>query len=220
MIFNPVIERAVLAVLVIMTLAGCESAYYNTMERFGVHKREILVDRIAEAQTAQQDGQQQFRDALEQFRSVVTFDGGNLQQLYDRLNAEFEDTEKAAARIRDRIASVESVADALFKEWESELGDYTNQTLRRDSEQQLRTTRTRYTRVITAMNRAESTLDPVLDNLRDNVLYLKHNLNARAVASLRGELDTINTDVEKLLEAMQLAIAESDRFIAEMRQEA
>jgi hypothetical protein len=220
MIFNPVIERAVLALLVMLTLAGCESAYYNTMERFGIHKREILVDRIAEAQTAQQDGQQQFRDALEQFRSVVNFDGGNLQQLYDRLNAEFEDTERAAARIRDRIASVESVADALFKEWESELGDYTNQTLRRDSEQQLRTTRTRYTRVITAMNRAESTLDPVLDNLRDNVLYLKHNLNARAVASLRGELDTINTDVEKLLEAMQLAIAESDRFIAEMRQEA
>jgi ElaB/YqjD/DUF883 family membrane-anchored ribosome-binding protein len=219
MIFNPVIERAVLAVLVMLTLAGCESAYYNTMERFGIHKREILVDRIAEAQTAQQDGQQQFRDALEQFRSVVNFDGGNLQQLYDRLNAEFEDTEKAATRIRDRIASVESVADALFKEWQNELGDYTNQTLRRESEQQLRTTRTRYTRVITAMNRAESTLDPVLDNLRDNVLYLKHNLNARAVASLRGELDTINTDVDRLLEAMQLAIAESDRFIAEMRLE-
>jgi len=212
-------RNAMVSALLIVTLAGCESAYYNTMERFGVHKREILVDRIADAQTAQQQGQQQFRDALEQFRSVVEFDGGNLQQLYDRLNAEFEDSERAAALIRDRIASVESVAEALFDEWEDELDDYTNQALRRDSEQQLRTTRTRYSRVIAAMNRAESTLDPVLDSLRDNVLYLKHNLNARAVASLRGELDTINTDVERLLEAMQLAIAESDRFIAEMRQQ-
>ena len=213
------IKNVILPVLLLMSLAACESTYYNTMERLGVHKREILVDRIAEAQAAQQEGQEQFRDALEQFRSVINFDGGDLQQLYDRLNAEFEDSERVATLIRDRIASVESVAEALFDEWEDELDDYTNQTLRRDSEQQLRTTRTRYSRVIAAMNRAETTLDPVLDSLRDNVLYLKHNLNARAVASLRGELDNINTDVERLLEAMQQAIAESDRFIAEMRQQ-
>jgi ElaB/YqjD/DUF883 family membrane-anchored ribosome-binding protein len=148
----------------------------------------------------------------------VNFDGGELQQVYDRLNAEFEDTEASAERIRERIKAVESVADALFDEWGDELELYTNQTLRRDSEQQLRDTRSRYTRLIGAMQRAEATLDPVLNSLRDNVLYLKHNLNARAVASLRGELDTINTDVDRLIDAMEVAIAESDRFIAEMRQ--
>lgn len=202
----------------IVLFSACETAYYGTMEQFGVHKRDILVDRIGEAQSAQEDGQEQFRDALEQFRSVVNFDGGELQQVYDRLNSEFEDTEAAAERIRDRIKDVESVADALFDEWDDELDLYTNQTLRRDSEQQLRDTRTRYSRLIGAMQRAEATLDPVLDSLRDNVLYLKHNLNARAIASLRGELDTINTDVDRLISAMEIAIAESDRFIAEMRQ--
>ena len=198
-------------------LTACESAYYGTMEQFGVHKRDILVDRIGEAQSAQEEGQEQFRDALEQFRSVVNFDGGELQQIYDRLNGEFEDTEEAADLIRERIQAVEAVADALFDEWEDELALYTNQNLRRDSEQQLRDTRTRYARLIAAMHRAEVTLDPVLDSLRDNVLYLKHNLNARAIASLRGELDTINTDVDRLINAMELAIEESDRFIAEMR---
>lgn len=209
----------VIALSVLMIgLCACESAYYGTMEQLGVHKREILVDRIGEAQSAQQDGQEQFRDALEQFRSVVNFDGGELQKIYDRLNAEFEDTEEAAERIRDRIKAVESVADALFDEWDDELDLYTNQTLRRDSEQQLRDTRVRYTRLIGAMQRAEATLDPVLDSLRDNTLYLKHNLNARAIASLRGELDTINSDVDRLISAMEIAIAESDRFIAEMPQ--
>jgi ElaB/YqjD/DUF883 family membrane-anchored ribosome-binding protein len=211
-------RRLPFIVAVIFLLTACESAYYGTMEQFGVHKRDILVDRIGEAQSAQQEGQEQFRDALEQFRSVVNFDGGELQQVYDRLNAEFEDTEASAERIRERIKAVESVADALFDEWGDELELYTNQTLRRDSEQQLRDTRSRYTRLIGAMQRAEATLDPVLNSLRDNVLYLKHNLNARAVASLRGELDTINTDVDRLIDAMEVAIAESDRFIAEMRQ--
>lgn len=210
----------VMGVMCLMLLLGaCSSAYYGTMEQFGIHKRDILVDRIEEAQLAQQDGQQQFKDALEQFRSVVNFDGGELQQIYDRLNAEFEDSEAAADTIRNRIRAVESVADDLFDEWDSELALYTNQTLRRDSEQQLTATRQRYARLIQAMRRAESTLDPVLNNLRDNVLYLKHNLNARAIASLRGELATINTDVDRLLAAMQEAITESDRFIAGMRSE-
>lgn len=204
--------------VVVFLFTACESAYYGTMEQLGVHKRDILVDRIGEAQSAQQQGQEQFRDALEQFRSVVNFDGGELQRVYDRLNTEFEDSEEAAQRIRDRITAVDSVAAALFDEWGDELELYTNQALRRDSEQQLRDTRTRYTRLIGAMRRAEATLDPVLNSLRDNVLYLKHNLNARAIASLRGELDTINTDVDRMIDAMELAIAESDRFIAEMRQ--
>lgn len=205
-------------VAVALWLSACSSAYYGAMEQFGVHKRDILVDRIEDAQEAQVDGQEQFKDALEQFRSVVNFDGGELQQVYDRLDAEFIATEASAKNIRDRIRAVENVAEDLFDEWEDELDEYTNQTLRRDSEQQLRATRERYGRLIQAMNRAEATLDPVLDNLRDNVLYLKHNLNARAIASLRGELDTINSDVDRLIRAMETAIAESDRFINEMRQ--
>lgn len=209
--------RSLLLLLTVTALTACQSAYYGTMERLGVPKREIMVSRITEAQEAQEEGQEQFKNALEQFRSVVNFDGGELQAVYDRLDAEFQDSEAAADRIRNRIRAVEDVADALFDEWEDELDLYSNDSLRRDSERQLQDTRQRYQRLLTAMNRAEQTIDPVLDNLRDNVLYLKHNLNARAIASIRGELDTINADVDRLIEAMEAAIAESDRFINEMQ---
>jgi len=197
-------------------LPACQSAYYGAMERFGIEKRDILVDRVQEAQGAQEDGQAQFVNALEQFRSVIDFDGGDLEAVYNRLDSEFQRSEAAATRIRDRISAVETVAEDLFDEWENELDLYTNQSLRRDSEQQLRETRQRYARFIDAMDRAEQSLDPVLDNLRDNVLYLRHNLNSRAVASLRGELDVVNADVDELVAAMQLAIAESERFISGM----
>lgn len=208
---------AMLAVMLPLALMSCQSAYYGAMERLGVPKRDLLVSRISEVQEAQQEGQEQFRNALERFRSVIDFDGGELQPVYNRLDSEFERSERAAERIRTRIRAVETVADALFDEWEDELSLYSSDDLRRDSQQQLRDTRQRYARLMEAMNRAESSMDPVLDNLRDNVLYLKHNLNARAIASIRGELDVINTDVDRLIAAMQAAIAESDRFIAEMR---
>lgn len=209
--------RGLLILTLVGALASCQSAYYGTMERLGVPKREIMVSRITEAQEAQEEGQEQFKDALAQFRSVVNFEGGELQAVYDRLDAEFQDSEAAAELIRNRIRAVEDVADALFDEWEDELELYSNENLRRDSERQLQDTRRRYQRLLSAMQRAEDTIDPVMDNLRDNVLYLKHNLNARAIAAIRGELDTINADVDRLIEAMEAAISESDRFISEMQ---
>ena len=203
---------------VLILLAGCESVYYDTMEQFGIHKREILIDRIEDAQDAQEDGQEQFKDALEQFQAVVNFDGGDLEVVYNKLNDEYEDSEEAAETIRERIGQVEDVAEDLFDEWTAELEQYSNAALRRDSERQLRETRRRYERLISSMRRAEKTIDPVLASLKDNVLYLKHNLNARAIASLKGELSTVNQDVENLISAMQRAIAESNAFIEDMQQ--
>jgi DNA repair exonuclease SbcCD ATPase subunit len=207
-----------MALATLITVTGCQSVYYGTLEQFGVHKREILIERIESAQEAQEEGQQQFKDALEQFQAVVNFDGGDLEVIYQDLDAEYEDSLAAATKIRDRISAVESVADALFSEWQAELDQYTNENLRRDSERQLTQTQSRFSRLMTSMHNAEKTLDPVLNSLKDNVLYLKHNLNARAITSLKGEMGTVNADISNLIKAMQKAINESEVFIVKMRQ--
>jgi ElaB/YqjD/DUF883 family membrane-anchored ribosome-binding protein len=208
--------RLFLALLAI-SLGGCESTYYDAMERFGVHKREILIDRIEAAQTSQEKGQAQFRDALEQFQAIVNFDGGDLEVIYIKLESEYQDSVDAADTIRDRISGVESVAEALFSEWETELDEYSSETLKRNSQRQLKQTRKRFNQLMSSMQNAERTIDPVLYSLKDNVLYLKHNLNARAIASLKGELSTVNEDVNTLIEAMQAAINESSAFIDQMK---
>lgn len=199
----------------LLPLAGCESAYYGAMEKVGIHKRDIFVDRIEDVKEAQVEGQEQFKSALEQFQATVAFDGGELESAYKKLNAEYEASEDAANTIRERIASVESVADALFDEWEEELTLYTSSNLRRQSEQQLKDTRSRYASLLAAMKKAEKSLTPVLNTLRDNTLYLKHNLNAQAIASLKGEANSIGRDVNRLIADMDAAIAASDRFIAD-----
>lgn len=200
-----------------LLLAACESAYYGTMERFGVHKREILVDRVVDARDAQTEAKEQFASALEAFSATTDFDGGDLEALYQRLNREFERSEDRAEAVRERIEAVESVAEALFDEWDSEIGEYSSDAMRRSSEASLRETRRRYETLVASMWRAESRIPPVLDAFRDQVLYLKHNLNARAIASLRGDLAGIEDDVAVLLRDMEQAIAESDAFIAEMQ---
>lgn len=199
--------------LVLALLAGCQTAYFATLEKLGYHKRDLLVSRVQEARDTQEEAKTQFESALAEFSSVVNFDGGKLETTYKKLNAELSQSEKSAKNIRDRIKAVEDVSEALFREWESELEQYSSDNLRRASQRQLTETRQRYTPLIGAMKRAESKIDPVLVAFRDQVLFLKHNLNAQAVASLQGELASIETDISALIEEMEAAIAEADAFI-------
>lgn len=198
-------------------LTGCATVYYDTMEAFGVHKREILVDNIEQARDSQEAAKEQFASALEEFMAVLEYEGGELEARYNALNRELERSEARAEEVRDRIADVERVAEALFREWENELDQYSSAELRRSSERQLQDTRQRYDTLMTAMRRAESRLEPALAPFRDQVLFLKHNLNAQAVASLQDELVVIEADVSALIEEMEAAIAEADAFIQNMQ---
>ena len=208
-----------LAATLLLSLTGCQTAYYQTMEKFGVHKRDILIDRVEESRQTQQETKEQFADALEQFQAVVHTPGGELQEKYDRLKAVLDDSEAHASQVRERIDAVEDVADALFTEWEGELKQYTNPSLRDASRRKLVATRGRYKRLLAAMRRAEAKIDPVLSVFRDQVLFLKHNLNAQAIASLRTELGNIETDVAKLIREMESSITEADSFIKALHAE-
>ena len=196
--------------------AGCQSAYYGAMEKFGYEKRDILVNRVEDAREAQQEAKKQFESALAQFIAVTNFSGGELEQQYNKLKGEFDDSESRANTVRKRIADVERVAQDLFSEWEKELTQYTSPELRRSSQSQLNTTRARYRELIGAMKRAEKKLDPVLAAFHDRVLFLKHNLNARAIASLKAERAKIQADITTLVADMNRSIAEADRFIKDM----
>ena len=213
----PLVFRLTTLAICVLSLVACQKVYYETMEKVGVHKRDILVDRVGEARDSQAEAKEEFASALERFASVVNFDGGELQAAYDRLNASYEDCEDQAATVASRIDKVEDVAEALFAEWEQELSMYTNAKLRDQSASQLRDTKREYGRMVAAMRKAEKTMYPVLDVLRDQVLFLKHNLNARAIASIRNELSTVQRDVASLVRQMEASIAEADQFISQMR---
>lgn len=192
---------------------GCQGAYYSGMEKLGYDKREILADRVENARESQQDAKEQFANALERYKSVVSVDGGKLEEKYEILSDEYDDCDARAGKVRDRIASVEDVAKALFAEWAEEINQYTSTKLKADSKKKLVATKARYNKLIKAMKRASSKMDPVLAAFKDQVLYLKHNLNAKAIAALEGELTTIRSDVTSLIKEMETSIAEADAFI-------
>ena len=200
-------------------LCGCSTMYYGAMEKFGVHKRDILMDRVKEARDSQDEAKTQFLSAMDQFKSVVNFTGGDLEKEYNRLNDALQSSEARAQAVRDRIKAVEDVSQALFKEWRGEIKQYSSDALRNASQRKYDQTVDKYDDLLRAMKNAESKLEPVLVSMRDQVLFLKHNLNARAIAGLSSELASVQGNVDSLIRDMDTAIKQADQFIATLKDE-
>lgn len=200
---------------VIMVLSGCRSAYYSTMEKFGVEKRHLLRDNVQKAQQEQQQASEEFKDVLTRIKDLYGFSGGELEKAYQKLKADYDDCEGRADAIHKRMANVEQIAADLFNEWEQEIQHISNPDFRASSSASLTVTKERYARLHEAMQQAEKRLAPVLQQLNDYVLYLKHNLNAQAIGALKKEVDSIELDVAALIRDMNTSIQEADRFLAD-----
>lgn len=198
-------------------LTSCATVAYSVHEKFGIEKRDILVDRVEGVAKSQGEAKDEFENALEAFRAVVVVDGGELEKTYDNLKRAYERADNQAGETRSRVAAVKTVSRDLFREWEAELGEYSDAGLRRASERQLRDTEQRYEALAKKMDAATASMVPVLSVFKDRVLYLKHNLNARSIAALGAETAGIETDVARLITDMEQSIAAADAFISDMR---
>jgi len=205
--------------MVLLAVTGCQTVYYGTLEKVGVHKRDLMVTRVQDARDAQDEAKQQFQSAFEQFTSIVEVKAGDLEKKYNTLNDAYRESKAKADQVSKRIESVESVSRALFDEWEDELGQYSSASLREDSRRKLQQTRRDYERLIQAMKKAEKKIQPVLQAFHDQVLYLKHNLNAQAISSLRNEMVTIEDNVAALVREMEASIREAELFIQALKRE-
>ena len=210
------ILHTALLTLILLPLAACASMAIETKEALGYAKREQLVDAVQNAQQDQQEAKVQFENALEEFLALTETKPSKLESAYRSLKKELDRSESRAADVRSRIADIERVAGALFKEWNKELDSYSSPELRRASEAQLRDTRLQYDKLLAVMKQAESTMEPVLSVFRDQVLFLKHNLNAQAIASLEGTFGQLQSDIGTLVSEMERSIAEAETFIQNM----
>jgi len=205
------------AAAVAVSAIGCRTAYYAAYEKVGVYKRDLLKESVVEARDDQKEAQEQFKDALTRLKEITKFDGGKAERAYRALQGQYEDCARQADVVRKRIREVETVAADLFAEWEKEIGQIGTPSLRDASRQQLTTTRQRYGELHTSLIKAEQSMTPVLKQFSDYVLYLKHNLNAQAIASLRGEAASIQGEITRLIEEMNRSIARADEFVKGMQ---
>ena len=200
-------------------LVSCSSAYYATMEQFGIQKRHLLKKAVAAARDEQQAAGEQFKDALTRLKELYAFDGGKLEATYTSLKRDYDASVQASDRVKKRVREVEKISKDLFSEWDKEIGQMSSGRLRDDSRRQWRETRDRYDDLHRTLVRSEKTMEPVLVRFRDHVLYLKHNLNAQAMGSLKTEAADIQQEISRLITEMNRSVAEANAFIKSLPEE-
>ncbi len=193
--------------------SGCQSVYYSTMEKFGYEKRDLLKRSVTAARNDQEKAQEQFQDALTRMQEIYGSSGSDLEKAYKRLKSDHEASESRAKDVRNRIEQMDKVAVDLFKEWEQEIQQFTNPNFADDSRKKLISTQSRYNQLSSTLQQAEASMLPVLRSLGEHTLYLKHNLNAASIQSLRGEANNIELQIRELVQELQSSIAEADAFI-------
>lgn len=211
--------------LMLILSSGCENPLkraarnveYSAYELVGIEKRELLKNRVDDARKEQKEAGDDFRDALQKLKDVYGFEGGKLERKYNSLNDSYEKAAKQSEDVKTSIRKVETVAGDLFKEWENEIQSIQTASLKERSRSTLHATQNRYAQMHTKLKMAESKLDPVVHQLRDHVLFLKHNLNAAAIGSLKTEGNRIQKDVEVLISEMNISISSADQFIKDMK---
>jgi hypothetical protein len=187
--------------------------YFSAMEHLGKQKRDILVQRILAVRKDQQATQEQLKTTLEAFKDVTGFDGGNLEKVYNKLNKEYERCQDRADKLNGRVDSVDQVAQAMFSEWQGEIKSMRNRSLRNQSENLLLTARQQHTQYMRRMRRTEENIRPVLQAFRDQVIFLKHNLNSRAISSLKKTSVQIDAQANALIRDIDASSQEADRYI-------
>ena len=207
------IARGVLLLTAILFLSGCNTVYYKTMEQFGKEKRHILKSDVKDVRQSQTKAEREFKDALITIKELYGFQGGDLEQFYNRLKNNYEDCESRANQIEKRINTVEEVANDLFLEWDAEIAQIQDPGMKSSSQQSYADSKEQYQKLQVVMKNSTKGMYPVLAKLKDNVLYLKHNLNAKAVGVLGGEVTTIEQEVEKLIFDMNASVDEAEIFI-------
>ncbi|QNI36210.1 DUF2959 family protein [Edaphobacter albus] len=192
---------------------GCTRTYYKAMATFGKEKRDILVSRVKDSKKDQQQVKEQIKTTMESFQVLTGFQGGQLEKNYKKLNGEYEKAADSAKKLHDRIDSIDQVSNDLFREWQKEIDGMENRKLKQQSAQMLRQSRLQEANYIKSMRQTEARMTPVLTAFHDQVVFLKHNLNARAIGSLKGTSAKISTDVEVLLTSLDGSMAQADALI-------
>jgi len=203
-------------VLAAPSVGGCAAARYSFWEMFGEEKRDLLKSELRGLVEVQNDAKEKFGTALDRMKALTGFDGGELEAQYDKLKSAHAGAASSAKSIDSRIADIETVATDLFDEWAAEIGLMQTASLKADSQRKLTDTKSRYDAMHVSMIGSRRKLDPALALLNDQVLYLKHNLNAAAVGALGGSMGDVEASIRRLQTSIEASVREAQGFIDAM----
>jgi len=206
-------RNLMLSLSLALLLTGCSSTYYKIWEKLGREKRDLLVSHVGAVKEEQAESTEQIKDALTRLQESYGKPDTKLQAFYDRLKADDTEAQEKAKTLRSRIDRMNTTARDLFKEWEKEIEEFSNPEYKSKSRANLDRSKTRFQALSNALKQSTSRMKPLLTRLHETTIFLKHNLNAQSLGTLKKEGREIERSLEALLKQINTAQKEADDFL-------
>jgi predicted nucleic acid-binding Zn-ribbon protein len=187
--------------------------YYSVWETLGREKRDLLKSNVESARDEQKEVQEKFSDALANIKRTYNVRGDKLESVYRQMKTDYEDARDRSDDLSKRIKRIERLGKDLFDEWSREVEKISNQAYRRSSQEKLRATKQRFSGLVASLHAAEKRIAPVLKKLEDQVLFVKHNLNAASMGVFKAEADAIEKDINGLQMEITKSVMASESFV-------
>lgn len=200
-------------------LTGCTTMYYSFWETLGREKRDLLKSNVESAKSDQADVQEEFEDALTHIKRAYGMDGGKLEGVYKQIKSDHEDAVAKSKALSQRIEKIDSIGRDLFEEWAAEIKKISNPRYRQSSDAKLKASKQQFAGLMASLRTSEKKIPPVLKKLEDQVLFLKHNLNAMALGAFKAESQSIEKDIKALTVEMKKSIQASEDFAKTLESE-
>ena len=213
------LTRLSAGLLLAVLLAGCQtvqSALRTTLGSSSTNTRGVLVSRVEAARQTQVEAKAQFEVTYDLFKQLTEYRTGELEDLYDGFRDEIKECEDYAEEVGTRISGIENVSVQLFTKWGEELQEITDPSLRELSQERLEETVSRNESLVDSLRSTQDKMTPIVTAFGDHVLFLKHDLNAHAIAALNDSVKRVEKDISSLFGVMQSSIKKADVFVASM----
>ena len=112
---------------------------------------------------------------------------------------------------------MENEAHRFFAKWMESLDEISSESLRERSQARLNETRVRYGEILAEGRGASAMFEPVMGGLRDQVIFLGHDLNPSAIASLKPDAEKLNAQAESLLSGIERTQSKISDYIASLK---
>jgi len=155
------------------------------------------------------------KDAVAALEGIA---GGELGQdpaaTYAAFIERLEQSEHQAEQLRDSIDPMDANAKRVFKQWATDLREFTSPSLLKRSEARMEATQERYNKVSESAERAHEALVTVNKAMRDHALFLGHDLNAESLEAVKGDVAEMAKDAGELDGALERCMESAQSYVS------
>lgn len=206
-----------LVLVVVATLvltAGPAKAQFD-----GQKQVDKLINKANDTIGAMRAARVQIGSTVDGYNTIMAGEAVDNRKAYKKLTKELSKSEKAAANVRTKAAAMDVVANDFFSNWEASLEGFSSEDLRQRSAERLNDTRKRYEEILEAAGEAGDAFDPFVTNLKDQILFLGHDLNPSAIQALQGDAKKLNGRAAEVFKDVDKTIVTASEYTASLRPE-